>query len=409
VSAVLSPAAPALACWCGNAQLQEYGGGYLLCPSCSTLVSVRRAAPDPGRVRDEAADLYGANYFFEHARALGHPDLAERARSDLSERCEHWLRALLGLRPPPATTLELGCASGAFVALLTGAGYAATGQELSPAIAALARQTFGVPVLAGPIEEQQLAHGSVDALILLDVLEHLHDPLRVLGAALPALRGDGLLLLQLPCFDPALSHAALLESGHPFRTMLLPDEHLYLYSRASVVQLLGRLGLAHQIFLTPIFSAHDMFLAAARQAIHPVAEDAWRSALRASREGRIVEALTDACAAARGRLELSQRLDQVEGDRARRLELILAQQKDLERLHADLERLRADGAAVRQDAVQARAELAAAAAAADTAQRELAHTRAELEGAQRRAAQVPTWIRALFWRPDRALDQDPRP
>jgi len=353
VSGAAPGAAAGLACWCGNEALEQFGAGYRLCRRCGTLVSSGQAGIDPGRVHDEAHDLYGANYFFEHARAAGLPDLTERARTDLSERCVHWLQALLALRPPPAATLELGCASGAFVALLTAAGYAATGQDLSPAITDLARRTFGVPVLTGPIADQRIPAGSVDALILLDVLEHLRDPLGVLAAALPALREDGVVLLQLPCFDPALSLAGMEEARHPFRAMLLPDEHLFLYSKVALAQLLGRAGLPHLVFLAPMFEQYDMFVAASRAPIHSVDEPAWRSALRRSREGRIVEALVDARAAARERERLRQQLDQVEVDRARRLDVILAQQKALD------------------------------------------DARRALDEAQRRLRSVPRWIRAL--------------
>lgn len=332
-----TPAQPATrACWCGNADLAQFGGGYRLCTRCSTLVS-EQAVADPGRVRDEAADLYGANYFFERQRAAGFPDLNERARADLSERCAYWLRALLSLRPPPATTLELGCASGAFVALQASAGYAATGQDLSPAITALARTAFDIPVLTGPVEELQLVPASLDALILMDVLEHLPDPVGVLEPALRALREDGVTLLQLPRFDPALTYAQLVEARHPFLAMMLPGEHLYLYSEASVAQLLHGLGLGQVLFLDPLFSMYDMFLAASRRPLQRVEEAAWRAALRHSREGRIVEALVDVAEVRRQRDTLQGRLEAVEADRARRLELILAQQQELERAARELQ------------------------------------------------------------------------
>jgi SAM-dependent methyltransferase len=319
-------------CWCGNLALLPYCDDYQFCPNCGTLVTRALLANDLTHVHDEASDFYGANYFFERAREHQFPDLTERARLDLSERCVYWLKALLAHRAPPARTLELGSSSGAFVALLASAGFDATGQDLSPTVTAFAKDTFAVKMLTGPLEEQTLAEQSQDALILMDVLEHLRDPVGTLSAGVRALREDGLLLIQMPCFDPALSYADLKSAKHPFLALLQPQEHIYLYSRASATVLLRKLGFEHIEFLPAFFDMYDMFLLASRRPITQVSEPVWRQALRRSREGRIVEALIDAFDGARARIALQQRLDQVEVDRARRLEVILAQQQQLARL-----------------------------------------------------------------------------
>jgi SAM-dependent methyltransferase len=325
-------------CWCGNDDLHEYGGDYRLCPRCGTLVTSAPLAQDIDRVHDEQSDLYGANYFFERARAQSFPDLAERAHQDLSERCVHWLKALLAHRPPPAATLEMGCASGAFVGLLAAAGYAASGQDLSPAVTALAHEAFGVPVLTGTIEDQGLEAGSIDVLILMDVVEHLRDPVATLSAALRALRDDGVVLIQMPCFDPALTYAQLRSANHAFLALLQPDEHLYLFSRASATQMLRGLGLGYVQFVPAFFDMYDLFLVASRRPMASVSQDEWRAALRRTRDGRIVEALIDAHDGARGRIALQQRLDQVEEDRARRLDVILSQQRELDALRGQVAR-----------------------------------------------------------------------
>ncbi len=121
-------------CWCGNPSLAPFSDEHLVCERCRTLVARLRGSTDVSSVRDERGDLYGLNYFVEHARALGHPDLFERTRLDFSERCVFWLKALLRHRSPPSRVLELGCANGAFVATLTAAGYEPTGLDLSPSL-----------------------------------------------------------------------------------------------------------------------------------------------------------------------------------------------------------------------------------------------------------------------------------
>jgi len=282
-----------LRCWCGETGLAPWGAGYLACPRCSSLVAASPPAR-PARVDDEAESLYGLAYFVAHAREAGQPDLVARARADLSERCVHWLLALLHHRPPPARTLELGCASGAFVALLAAAGYQASGLDLSPAVTAFARTTFGVPVLTGPLEVHELAPGTLDVVILMDVLEHLPDPLATLRRVAELLSPGGLVLVETPRHDPARSLGALQDGADPFLAQLEPREHRFLFSPASAAALLRAAGLGAHRLEPAVFAQRDMCLVASAAPIPDVPEDAWRAALRRSGSGRVVEALADA-------------------------------------------------------------------------------------------------------------------
>ena len=94
-------------CWCGNDRLTPFSDGYARCDDCQTLVSEALAAgPVDTRVRDDAADLYGRDYWFGHQTdRLGCPDIVARSRADLADRCPHWLRSLLAFKLPPARVL----------------------------------------------------------------------------------------------------------------------------------------------------------------------------------------------------------------------------------------------------------------------------------------------------------------
>lgn len=324
--AVLPPGPPGR-CWCGSVATTRYSPEYALCSACATLVST--GEPSATRVSSEKADLYGRNYFFEHARALGHPDLVERARLDLSERCVFWLKSLLAHRPPPASTLELGCGNGSFVGLLAAAGYDAAGLDLSPSVTAYARETFGVPVLTGPIEDQRLPPGSLDAVVMMDVLEHLSDPVATLETVASLLRDDGLLLVQTPRFDPARSVEDLQRAGAAFLEQMKPREHLFLLSEGAARAMAARAGFPHVAFGPAIFAHYDMFFVASRSEIPTVPEETWRQSLRRSRSSRIVEALVDAFDAHRAAVGQAAKLGEIEADRAARLEVILSQQREL--------------------------------------------------------------------------------
>src|SRR5262245_20116134 len=216
-------------CWCGNTALQPFSEHYRLCPRCGTLVCTYDQGGDVSRVRNDRSDLYGREYWFSHMEEdLGFVNIYERARADLAERCLFWLRALLKYRTPPGRLIELGSAHGAFVALARWAGFDASGLELSPGIVAISKELFGVPVLQGPIEDQQIQPGTVSVIALMDVLEHFPAPRQTMEACLRLLEPNGLLLIQTPKFPEGKSFQDLQREGDSFLEHLKEREHLYL-------------------------------------------------------------------------------------------------------------------------------------------------------------------------------------
>ncbi|HEY5080043.1 MAG TPA: class I SAM-dependent methyltransferase, partial [Opitutaceae bacterium] len=273
------------ACWCGHPVLEPYSGDYRVCKACGTLVSL---AP-------QVADLYSKEYWTERQTAHhGLPDILGRARLDLPERCTRWLAHLLGLRLPPARVLEIGCAHGGYVALLGWAGFEATGTELSPWVARFAHETFGVTVLAGQIEDQDLREESFDVIVLNDVIEHLPDPVRTLGHCARLLAPGGFFVIQTPEYIEHLSHGDLLRTNDLFLKHMdrKSEEHLYLYSRRSAGMFFSRLGFPCVEFANPVFP-YDMFFAASRSPLKPVGEAEAVAAVAGKPEGRLVQALLD--------------------------------------------------------------------------------------------------------------------
>ena len=183
-------------CWCGNRDLTTFGQNYLEC-ACGTLVRSTMPLKDVTRVEDEEHDLYGRNYWFAH-------QVAPRFAGSPGTQCRRpaWspamARMVLAYKAPPGRVIEIGAAHGVFVALLTAAGFDATGIELSPWVVEYARRTSGARMLLGPLEDQQLEPRSHDLIVAFDVLEHLPDPVRTMTRCAELLRDDGLLLLQTP-------------------------------------------------------------------------------------------------------------------------------------------------------------------------------------------------------------------
>lgn len=307
-------------CWCGNDQLSVFSDEYAVCTACGTLVSQVGLSAEKTLVVDDSQDFYGKEYWLSHQSAdLGFPSIRERARLDLPERDVHWLRTVLKYKLPPAAILELGSAHGGFVALLRQAGYDATGLEMSPWVVEFARQTFDVPMLVGPLEEQKIEPGSLDVIALMDVLEHLPDPLRTMRHALELLKPGGVLVIQVPSYPEGKTYEAMVAENSPFLQQLKADEHLYLFSQRSVREFFARLGAPYLNFEPAIFAHYDMFLVVSRVPLGLPSQLEVESALSSTPGRRMVQALLDA----REQIEqLGRRLEESEADREARLEII---------------------------------------------------------------------------------------
>jgi 2-polyprenyl-3-methyl-5-hydroxy-6-metoxy-1,4-benzoquinol methylase len=285
---------PSLTCWCGNESLVHFAGPYRRCDACQTLVAPPPADHANIRVAEDESGYYGREYWFGHQQDdLRLPDLASRARTDLPERCLHWLMTLLGVLLPPAKVLEIGSGHGGFVSMLQHAGFDATGLELSPWVVDFARKTFDVPMLHGPIEDQSIPPATFDAIVLMDVLEHLPRPMVTVEKCLSLLKPGGVLLVQTPCYPENTTATQLQVGGHKFVQMLDPNEHVFLYSQSSVRQLFVRLGALHVEFVPAIFHFYDMALFASRSPIQMLQPSAAAECLLASPTGRMVQAMID--------------------------------------------------------------------------------------------------------------------
>lgn len=388
-------------CWCGGEDLSPFGEHYLSCADCETLIAARFPEVDPTRVRDEERDFYGRRYWFEHQRDLDQPDLVERSVGDLGERCLHWLRAALKYRLPSGRTLEIGCSHGGFVALLRQAGFEAMGLELSPWVIDFARRTFAVAVARGPLEDQDFEPGSFDLIVALDVLEHLPDPAATLGRAVELLTEDGLLLVQTPCRPAGRSHRQLAADGDRFLEMMLPDEHLYLFSREGVSELCRRLGDPHLRFEPAIFGHYDMFFVAGRRPFRANPEEAVREVLSAIPERRPLQALLDlywrsseqAAAYAEADADRRARQDQIE-DLQRLLAAAGEEQEEtresLDRLHRLQERSQRGAHELHLKREKARGEVDELHRDRETSQRTIAELQRERE-------ELRQQVRELHW------------
>lgn len=137
--------------------------------------------------------------------------------------------------------LDVGCATGDFLAHMAQYDWQVQGVEPSLSASERARQEHHLDVLTGDLSQSRFPDRHFDVVTLWDVLEHLHDPLGALTEIHRILKDDGLLVIELPstrCFDARLFG--------PYWIGLDVPRHLYVFPPAPLKAMLRKAGF--QIF-----------------------------------------------------------------------------------------------------------------------------------------------------------------
>ena len=143
--------------------------------------------------------LPGGNELHELYRAMSDEDylLEERGRRRTAGR----LLDLLGAHVAKGRLLEVGCGYGLLLDEARQRGYEVEGVELSIEAARYARQRLGLRVLETVVEDAELETGRFDAVVIVDVLEHVDDPLAMLACLVDLIAPGGAMLIVTP--DPS--------------------------------------------------------------------------------------------------------------------------------------------------------------------------------------------------------------
>jgi 2-polyprenyl-3-methyl-5-hydroxy-6-metoxy-1,4-benzoquinol methylase len=96
--------------------------------------------------------------------------------------------------------LDVGCGSGAFLELAVSAGWDAVGLEVDPE-AVRSAQSRGLDVRQGEIDTLLGSGERFTVITVSHVLEHVHEPLRLLKACRALLEPRGWLWLEVPNFE----------------------------------------------------------------------------------------------------------------------------------------------------------------------------------------------------------------
>jgi len=253
-------------CWCGTNQLEPWNDTYVRCPDCQTLIDI-----SPSReltaVSDDGTSLYDSGYWFDKMlaayRGMGCTDVDAVILYHYRERAAYWLQHLLPHLLPPARILEIGCGIGTFSHWLMQLGFEVTATELSPAWRAYISAKLGLDVSDYAPNTRPERAGRFDAVVMMDVLEHIPDPHSLFQALANELKKSGAFMAQLPAYMEKTSYRTLKFFNDPFLRYLLPGEHVLLYSWRGITRLLNQYGFSHIRRYDSIFE-NDMFFVASR-------------------------------------------------------------------------------------------------------------------------------------------------
>jgi len=140
------------------------------------------------------------NGFYEERAGGGYPLTKENFfwwhESTKNSNCH--ILSLLG----PANSrkmLDVGCGSGTFLSDARDAGWTMSGMEINPEFPAFCRKELGIEdVKVGLVSDPPFPEASFDAVTMLDVLEHMYDPVLSVTQCARLLKPGGLLVVKSP-------------------------------------------------------------------------------------------------------------------------------------------------------------------------------------------------------------------
>ena len=176
--------------------------------------------------------------------AEGHPSTVERDAEHL-KAARSRVKLLSGMYDLPYGTklLDIGAGGGSFVAACKEVGWNVLGLEPCAALAHWARSQGRLVEYGG----WQHLMGDWQVITLLDVLEHLTNPLACLCCLRAHLEPGGLLVVEMPEWESAQAKREGLAWRH-----VLPKQHVCLYSEMAARELFTRAGLAVEAITRPL-------------------------------------------------------------------------------------------------------------------------------------------------------------
>lgn len=187
------------------------------CRRCHTIFPNPMPYPKGEDVRYSNVDDY-----FENVMRIDHEGRVMAGEALLNEAEQY-----LGFK---GKFLDVGCGRGEIVRAAKELGWTASGCDISNEYAQYAREHNHVDALTGTLEELNFPESSFDFISLVEVIEHLYDPLRTVVELRRVLKPGGILYLSTPNEESlyqSLGNLYCKLSGKDWVVNLCPTWNLY--------------------------------------------------------------------------------------------------------------------------------------------------------------------------------------
>jgi SAM-dependent methyltransferase len=152
---------------------------------------------DPPPAPDELHRYYPDNYWFAPDRSAA-SRLEEAYRRLVLRDHVRFSAEAIGHSRAQGPLLDAGCGGGLFLAMMRERGVRVLGLDYSREAAAIAWRRQQAPSVCATLDAAPFRAGSLGAITMFHVLEHLYDPRAYLAAARDLLEPDGRLIVQVP-------------------------------------------------------------------------------------------------------------------------------------------------------------------------------------------------------------------
>lgn len=217
--------------------------GVVKCSSCDFIYTSPRA-------KDAENNYFGdASVYFSEARLI----FSGKKRHHRDRNYEYELR-MIQKHKPKGSLLDIGTNMGFFLRKAREFGYQVQGVEPSPSLSKIATEQFGLPIKNSFFEKADFPKESFDVLTMIDVFEHVTNPVELLSNAYPVLKKDGILCIKVPngnynVLKLKLARMLKKESAHDIFNSY---EHVGHYTPQTMKRVLDKAGFRIKELMIPL-------------------------------------------------------------------------------------------------------------------------------------------------------------
>lgn len=155
---------------------------------------------------------------------------------------------------PQGRLLDVGCGSGALIEMMHSMGWSAEGVD-NDAVAVKHARSKGLRVNLGTLEAQEYPENHFDAVTMSHMIEHVHDPLRLLSECHRILKPGGRFVVVTPN-GKSWGHKLFKEAWRG----LEPPRHLHVFTPLALRHLAEKTGFSKLSVSTTVREADGLFV-----------------------------------------------------------------------------------------------------------------------------------------------------